>query len=151
VVLNASNACEVVIDELISIDTFTGELPSLVDQMQQDGNKVVFAMYPHIAIGAEYGFDQCVEEFIDLEYRINQFAINTENFWLVRASNVVPTGDNSYFVDDLVHPSTKGTDSIGKYIAERIKSIGSTPPPDSLHSLDWRETPVPCQPSHQTV
>ena len=103
------NACEGVIDQLISIDATTGELPSLVTQMLQDENKVVFVMYPEIPVDAEYGFEQCEEEFIEVEYRINQLDLNTENFWLVSASDVVPTGDNSYFVDDLVHPSTKST------------------------------------------
>ncbi len=86
------NACECVIDELISIDSTTGELPSLVTQMLQNGNKVVFVMYPEIEVDAEYGFEQCEQEFIEVEYRVNQLALNTENFWIVSASDVVPTG-----------------------------------------------------------
>jgi hypothetical protein len=86
------NACEGVIDELISIDATTGELPSLVTQMLQNGNKVVFVMYPEIEVDAEYGFEQCEQEFIEVEYRVNQLALNTENFWIVSASDVVPTG-----------------------------------------------------------
>jgi hypothetical protein len=49
-------------------------------------------------------------------------AVNTDGFWFVSAFDVVPTGDNSYFVEDLVHPSTKSTEAIGKYIAETIQS-----------------------------
>ncbi|MFT6301322.1 MAG: acyl-CoA thioesterase-1 [Granulosicoccus sp.] len=120
------NACEAVIDELISVDATTGHLPSPVNQMQQNGNNVVFVTYPNIAVGAEYGFDECVEEFIDVEYRINQFAVNTENFWLVLASDVVPTGEASSFVDNLVHPSTKSIKAIGTTIVERSQSNEST-------------------------
>ncbi|MFT4606667.1 MAG: acyl-CoA thioesterase-1 [Urechidicola sp.] len=53
------NACEGVIDKMISSDATTGKLPSLVSQIQQNGNKVVFVMYPQIPIGAQYGFDRC--------------------------------------------------------------------------------------------
>ena len=116
------NSCDVVVDELISMDATTGELPNLVNKMQQNGHKVVYVMYPEIAVGAEYGFSQCTEEFIELEFRFNQLALNTKDFWFVSASDVVPRGDNSYFVDDLVHPSTKSTAVIGKYVAETIQS-----------------------------
>ena len=38
------------------------------------------------------------------------------------ALDVVPTGDKSYFDDDLVYPLTKSTEAIGQYVAETIQS-----------------------------
>jgi hypothetical protein len=66
---------------------------------------MVFVMYPQILTDAEYGFDQCGEEFTKVELRIKLLAVNTGDFWLASDLDVVPTGDKSYFFDDLVHPS----------------------------------------------
>jgi hypothetical protein len=65
---------------------------------------MVFVMYPQILTDAEYGFNQSGEEFSEVDLRIKLLAVNTDDFWFVSALDVVPTGDKSYFDDDLVHP-----------------------------------------------
>jgi acyl-CoA thioesterase-1 len=99
------DVCGDVINEIISSDATTSELPNLVNQLKQNVNKMVFVMFPKILTGAEYGFDQCREEFTKIELRIKLLAVNTDDFWFVSALDVVPTREKSYFVDDLVHPS----------------------------------------------
>jgi acyl-CoA thioesterase-1 len=114
------NACENVLDELISLDGTKGEIPNLVDKMHLYGNNVVYVLYPKLPQDTKFRSGQCNDEFIQLTSRINQFALNTDNFWLVSADDVVPEGDASFFLDDKIHPSVKATQVIGQYVAQRI-------------------------------
>ncbi|MFK7892305.1 MAG: SGNH/GDSL hydrolase family protein [Granulosicoccus sp.] len=116
------NACEGVLDQLISQDATSGAIPELVTTMLNNGHNVVYMSYPVLPIGAQFGFNQCSDDFIELEFRVDQLALNTQNMWLVRASDVVPEDDNAYFEGDLVHPSVKGTAVIGEYIAQTISA-----------------------------
>ena len=83
---------------------------------------MVFVIYPQILTDAEYGFNQCGEEFSEVELRIKLLDVNTDDFWFVSATDVVPTEDKNYFVDDLVHPTTKSTEAIGHYVADTKKT-----------------------------
>ncbi len=76
------NVCRDVINGIISSDATTGELPNLVNQVKQNGYKIVFVMYLQILIDAEYGFNQCGEEFSEVELRIKPLAVNTTIFVL---------------------------------------------------------------------
>ncbi len=116
------NVCGSVINGIISSDATTGELPNWVNQVKQNGYKMVFVMYPQILTDAEYGFNQCGEEFSEAELWIKLVGCKHYDFWFVSALDVVPTDDKSYFDDDLVHPSTKSTEAIGQYVAETIQS-----------------------------
>jgi hypothetical protein len=57
-------------------------LPNLVNQVKQNGYKMVFVMYLQILIDAEYEFNQCGEEFSEVELRIKPLAVNTTIFVL---------------------------------------------------------------------
>ena len=76
------NVCRDVINGIISSDASTGELPNLVNQVKQNGYKIVFVMYLQILIDAEYGFNQCGEESSEVELRIKPLAVNTTIFVL---------------------------------------------------------------------
>ena len=115
------NACEGILDELITQDANSGAIPQLVATILNNGHNVVYMSYPVLPTDAQFGFNQCADEFIELEFRVNQLALNTESMWMVSASDVVPEGDNSYFEGDSVHPSVKATAVIGEYIAQTIK------------------------------
>jgi hypothetical protein len=97
-------------------------IAKLVNQVKQNGYKMVFVMYPQILTDAEYGFNQCGEEFSEAELWIKLVGCKHYDFWFVSALDVVPTDDKSYFDEDLVHPSTKSTEAIGQYVAETIQS-----------------------------
>lgn len=116
------NACEGVLDQLITQDANAGAIPELVKTVLSNGHHVVYMSYPVLPSGAQFGFNQCSDEFVALEFRVNQLALNTQNMWLVSASDVVPEDDNSYFEGDLVHPSVKATAVIGEYIAQTINA-----------------------------
>jgi hypothetical protein len=116
------NVCGSVINGIISSDATTGELPNWVNQVKQNGYKMVFVMYPQILTDAEYGFNQCGEEFSEVGLWIKLVGCKHYDFWFVSALDVVPTDDKSYFDEDLVHPSTKSTEAIGQYVAETIQS-----------------------------
>ncbi|MFK8076593.1 MAG: SGNH/GDSL hydrolase family protein [Granulosicoccus sp.] len=116
------NACEGVLDQLITEDANFGAIPELVARVLNNGHDVVYMSYPVLPTGAQFGFNQCADEFIELEFRVDQLAQRTQNMWLVSASDVVPEDDNSYFEDDLVHPSVKATAAIGEYIAQTINA-----------------------------
>jgi hypothetical protein len=76
------NVCGDVINGIISSDATTGELSNLVNQVKQNGYKMVFVMYLQILIDAEYEFNQCGEEFSEVELRIKPLAVNTTIFVL---------------------------------------------------------------------
>lgn len=114
------NACDDELDALISLNSQSGVIPDLIARMRADDAQVVYMQYPEIPADAESGFAQCEQAFMELAYRVNQLALNTEGFWLVDASDVVPAGDPSFFVSDNVHPSIKGTAVIGEYLAQTI-------------------------------
>ena len=99
------NDCNATMDSLISQDGNVGEIPLLINRMLADGSKVVFMQYPEIPADAQFGFAACDDEFTEMTFRLNQFALNTQHLWLVLASDVVPIGDASYFDDDFVYPT----------------------------------------------
>lgn len=115
------NACDAVLDELISQDANSGAIPDLVTTMLNNGHSVVYMSYPVLPNDAQFGFNRCGDEFAELQFRVNQLALNTQNMWMVSASDVVPEGDSSYFEGDSVHPSVKATAAIGEYIAQTIQ------------------------------
>lgn len=113
--------CDGVLNTLISEDGSSGEWPSLVQQITDDGARVAVYGYFRINDKAYYDFDECIEELDVLHARQQKMAALHEDVIFVDGRNVVsPDSTPEAYAFDHVHPSDDGAELVGKLIATRI-------------------------------
>ncbi len=115
-------ACDGVLDEMVTPDGARGILPALVAEATGDGSKVVLLGYPEFPDGAQFGLDDCDDELVELASRLATLASATAAAWFVNAADVVRADDAEAFIADLVHPTPEGGRTIGEYVAETISA-----------------------------
>ena len=112
--------CDALLDQLISRQGTRGAIPALVSRLRGTGAQVVYIGYlpspgvPSIA-------DACEDEAMVLEDRLMRLAAADEGMTFLSFAGLVPEGDRSYHVGDVVHPSLKARKEIAARIAEVIR------------------------------
>lgn len=113
-------SCTGTIDYLISEDARGGIVPDLVRRLRSSGARVVFVGYLH-SPGVASIVDVCKDEDITYERRLAKLAEKYDGFYYLPLSRLVPDGDRSYHSVDVIHPSSKGAETIGKLVADLIR------------------------------
>ena len=114
--------CGAVMDELLTADGSAGVIANVVEEVAAQGIKVLFMGYPELSEGAEFGFDRCGDELIELNARLTALNAREDQLWFVSAADVVGADDLHLFDSDRVHPSPEGCRVMGEYVAETISA-----------------------------
>jgi lysophospholipase L1-like esterase len=112
--------CNAILDSLVAPDVSSGVLVSLIDRAQGDGTRLVVLM-GYYAIPPEAGSFACPAEFEALDARYAAFAESRDGVIFVDPGDAVDASDASYYDVDLVHPSIKGSEAVGRLIAARAR------------------------------
>lgn len=116
-------ACETTIDRLIAPDGTSGKIPELVFRIRRTGARVIYLGYLH-SPGVYSIVDHCKDEDIEFERRVANFAAAHDGVYFLPVSNLVPVGDRSFHSGDMIHPSAKASNIIGRKIAQIIRGKG---------------------------
>jgi len=115
--------CDAKINQLISPDGKTGEVPDLVRRIRAQGSKVLMVGYLRTP-GRDSPIDHCREIGDTYEGRLSALAKQSPDVEFLSNKGLVPNGDLSFHSLDRIHPSLKGSAAIGARIA-RIIDAGS--------------------------
>ena len=118
------NDCDETLDELVSEDGTSGEIPTLVAKILADGPQVLMYGYFEIGSAANYGFDECIAELDILRER--QSKIPGVLFVDGRDVVTVDGTPQAYAFDD-VHPSVEGAVLVGLLMADAIRAAEEEP------------------------
>jgi lysophospholipase L1-like esterase len=114
--------CSGRLSKMISINGRTGEIPNLVRRIRQTGARVVYVGYLR-SPGVTSIIDRCRGVGDDLEVRLDRLAKLDEGIYFLSLAEMVPYGDRSMHVADMVHPSVKASRLIGARVATLIQSV----------------------------
>lgn len=112
--------CDKVLNQLISKDGMTGQIPDLFRRIRGDGARVLYSGYlrsPKLLTPIEH----CKNDGDELEARIARLAGQEEGIVFASMAHIVPPGGLSYFAPDLIHPSRKSSRLIGERLARIIR------------------------------
>lgn len=118
-------ACEDVLDDLVSADGRSGEIPDFVNGLVDAGDQVLFMGYYGVPSDAEFGFDRCVDEATEHGRRLLAMTAAIEGAWFVSAGDVVSADNRPAYAEDLLHPSPAGSRLIAEHIAAAIQRFES--------------------------
>lgn len=111
--------CIAVVDQLMSSDGNSGALVDLLAQIEGDGNRAVLAGYYRVPDNAPE-YTDCAEEMDELNARFQAYASTREDVIYVSMGDAMDPGDPSFYAEDLIHPSVKGSQAVGTLIGEAI-------------------------------
>ncbi|MEO0369848.1 MAG: SGNH/GDSL hydrolase family protein [Pseudomonadota bacterium] len=114
--------CDAKIDRLISEDGMTGTIPGFLSDMRQTGAKVIYVGYMR-SPGLPSPIEHCKDEGAELEARVATLATKDAGLTFVSLEDLVPHGDGSFHMVDMIHPSQKGSNAIGQMIANVIGGV----------------------------
>ena len=117
------NRCERRLTRLISQDGQDGKIPKLVKTLRDDGARVLYVGYLR-SPGVGSPIESCRDEGDVLEARISAMAAADDGVYFLSLADLVPYGDRSFHMVDMIHPSRKASAIIGRMIAEQIQSVG---------------------------
>ncbi|MFK7939283.1 MAG: SGNH/GDSL hydrolase family protein [Roseovarius sp.] len=112
-------ACASKLNRLISEDGRSGVIPGVVAQARQDGAKVLYVGYLR-SPGLGSPIENCKDEGQELERRVQALSKLDSGIEFLSLADLVPYGDRSYHAIDMIHPSVKASQEIGKRIADVI-------------------------------
>jgi lysophospholipase L1-like esterase len=111
--------CDEKMNQLISEDGERGKIPSLIYRLRQTGAQVIYVGYLR-SPGIGSPIEGCKNEGDELERRIARSASKDIGLHFLSNADLVPRGDRSYHAIDMIHPSPKASNAIGKRIAQII-------------------------------
>ncbi len=112
--------CSRKMDKLISKDGRRGAIPGLVSRLRKTGAHVIYVGYLR-SPGVSSPIEHCRDDGNELERRIARLAKLDRGITFLSLANLVPHGDRSYHAIDMIHPSIKGSATIGRMLAEIIR------------------------------
>ena len=86
-----------------------------------DGQQVLIWGYYGLPKNAKFGFDECVDDFEELSRRQKKLSEMDDRIVFVDGKEKITGEDKSYFYFDRVHPSKKGTSTIGEQISKAMR------------------------------
>lgn len=113
-------ACERKLNKLISSDGGHGRIPKMVRQLRNTGARVIYVGYLR-SPGVGSPIENCKDEGDILEQRIATMAAADQGLFFMSLKELVPHGDRSFHTFDMIHPSVKGSDAIGRMVAGIIR------------------------------
>lgn len=111
--------CDRKLGKLIAKDGSSGKIPKLIAKLRNTGARVVYVGYLR-SPGIGSPIEHCKDEGNRFEARIANFANVHEGVYFVSIADLVPHGDRSFFVADMIHPSVKASALIGARVAKTI-------------------------------
>lgn len=114
--------CDGVLNRLISPDGRTGAIPGFVATLRESGAHVVYSGYLRNP-GIQTPVKACGPAGNELDRRLARLDALDEGMTFLKMSDIVPHGDTSYHMIDLIHPSDKGSRAIGLRIARFIATL----------------------------
>lgn len=115
------NRCDRRMDRLISEDGLSGEIPKLVNRLRESGARVVYVGYLRTP-DMNSPIEHCKDDGDALEARIAALAEQVDGFDFISNQDLVPAGDRSFHMRDMIHPSAKGSRAIAERVADFISS-----------------------------
>ncbi len=110
----------VTLDGLIASD-LTGDLPSLVARIRATGARVAYVGYYDGAEAEPTAFTACQGAFDLMNARLQELAARDAGLLFVDAGTVIDTADIGLYDGDRIHPSPRGSATIGRAIARAIE------------------------------
>ncbi len=112
--------CERKMNKLIAEDGAKGYIPKLISKIRKTGAKVVYVGYLR-SPGVGSPIEECRDEGDELEQRIDDLAAQDDGLFFVSLKDLVPYGDRSYHMLDMIHPSVKASHEIALRVAAVIR------------------------------
>lgn len=112
--------CDRRMARLISPDGKTGEIPKLVGKIRATGARVAYVGYLR-SPGVDSSADACLALGNTLEKRLDAMARRDKGVYFISIADMTKHGDRSMHGIDMVHPSRKASNLIGKRVASVIK------------------------------
>ncbi len=113
-------ACDRKMNRMISADGQSGTVPKLVRDIRATGAKVIYLGYLR-SPGVGSIIDHYRDEGDEFEGRLARMASSDSGVYFVSLTDLVPHGDRSFHVLDMIHPSAKATRAIAQRIAAIIR------------------------------
>ncbi|UWQ28436.1 SGNH/GDSL hydrolase family protein [Leisingera sp. M523] len=114
-------ACNRKLNKLVSPDGRKGAIPGMLSELRATGAKVIYVGYLR-SPGTGSLIEHCRDEGNELESRIERLAALDTGIHFLSLKDLVPFGDRSYHALDMIHPSVKASDEIGRKVAEIIQA-----------------------------
>ncbi len=108
-------------DKLISADGTGGRIPALVARLRATGARVIWLGYLR-SPGVNSPIEECRDEGDELEARLAAMAARDPGTYFLSLADLVPYGDRSYHMADMIHPSLKASREIGRMVARLIRA-----------------------------
>jgi len=112
-------ACEATLDQLVSANGRSGEIPAFLDRLAGRATRVIWLDYYPVSVRGG-PFAPCIEELAVLEQRMQAVARLRRHVAFVDAGEVYDRRDMSLYARDLVHPTPKGGARIATLLARAI-------------------------------
>jgi lysophospholipase L1-like esterase len=112
--------CDRRMARLISPDGKSGEIPKLVAKIRTTGARVAYVGYLR-SPGVDSSADACLELGNTLEKRLTAMARKDKGVHFISIADMTKHGDRSMHGVDMVHPSRKASNLIGKRVAGVIR------------------------------
>lgn len=112
--------CTARLQQIISEDGKSGELPDLLRRLQQHTDAHIIYVGYHRAFGLRSPARHCRDELDALDARATAMVSASPGVDFVNLQSVFPRGDASYYASDIVHPSPKGSAAIANRIAPYV-------------------------------
>ncbi|SLN34721.1 SGNH/GDSL hydrolase family protein [Pseudooctadecabacter jejudonensis] len=108
--------------EVLITESGGGELGQFLNDVTTDGTHVVFLGYAKPPVGGNE-FSGCVPYFETLATRVAQIP----NVTFLSVDEVIDPMDISFYDEDRIHPSLKGSATIARLLADTIATVQTTP------------------------
>lgn len=112
--------CDGKLNRLISQDGTKGTIPGFLSKLRQGGAQVIYVGYLR-SPGLGSPVEHCRDEGAELERRVEALSKLDQGVHYLSLQDVVPNGDASYHALDMIHPSIKGSETIGQILANMIE------------------------------
>ena len=99
-----------------------GDIPALLARIRASGSRVAFIGYYHDATASPSGFAPCQPEFDIINARLTELAADDPGLLFVDAGDAIDPDDRSLYARDLIHPSRRGSEAIGRALADAIRA-----------------------------
>ena len=120
-----SGRCDGVLAELVDASGSVGRVPDFVRELSAAGHRVLILGYYNMPESADFGFDRCNDEAELLNQRYASMAASIDGAYFYDLGQVVSPSDLSHYDDDHVHPSERGTETLGRGIKNFLESLGA--------------------------
>jgi len=111
--------CKRKLNKLISKDGKTGTIPTLLEKIRHTRTRIIYVGYLR-SPGVNSPVDACRTAGDELERRITTFAQNDAGTTFLSLKDMVPNGDRSYHMADMIHPSLKASKEIARKIHQTL-------------------------------